>query len=186
MQYYGLCLEPTQTLWDRSVGLTSRSNLSEMAMSHRQTHSSSSRYGQAQPSDAMEVFDFGGTHYVHSIAELERLLEARYKNQMNEFALYPEGTDHPSLVIYVKDDLAVIFYHSLPEDPGYMSIGGKINLDPQKMTTFSIDNLDPGESIDIWNDFIVPFAEAVTVAKEFFHSQERPRSIEWFALSVRK
>lgn len=134
----------------------------------------------------MIVHDFGGTHRVHSIAELEPLLGARFKHQMNEFSLRPDSTVYPLIKIYVRGDLGAMYY--IPEDgeAGYASVGGKMNLDPDKMTTFSIDNRDPGESIDVWNRFVIPFSKAVEVAKEFFHSEELPRSIEWFELSSRQ
>jgi hypothetical protein len=93
------------------------------------------------------------------------------------------GSDYPALVIYVRGDLAAIYYYRADDGrAGFVSIGGKMNLDPKKMTTFQIGGFNPGDTIDVLNDSIVPFSEALEVARKFFHSQELPRSIEWFEL----
>jgi hypothetical protein len=127
----------------------------------------------------MIVSDFTGGNSVQSMAQLEQRLEVRFLNEQNRFHLIPDSGDYPAVTIHVKADRAAIYY--LPKDrhAGYVSLGGKMNLDPKEWTTFSIDGFDPGETIDVPNEFIVPFSEALKVAKEFFHSQERPRSIEW-------
>lgn len=130
----------------------------------------------------MKVQDFGGTHSVHSTTELEGILSARFKDQLNEFSLSADSSDYPLLWIFVKGDLVAIYYIPADGQAGYVSIGGKINLDPKKMTTFKIGGFDPGDTIDVHNEFIVSFSEALKVATEFFHSQELPRSIEWFEL----
>jgi len=48
---------------------------------------------------------------------------------------------------------------------GYQSLGGKMNLDPDKKTTFLLDR--SGELIYVSNRFILRFSEALEVAKEF-------------------
>jgi hypothetical protein len=136
---------------------------------------------QSPKSETMIVTDFSGDHSVQSMEQLEQRLEVRFQSEQNLFHLTADSGDYPTLTIHVKANLAVIYY--VPEDgqTGYVSLGGKMNLDPNEMTTFSIDSFDLGESIDVPNELIVPFSEALKVAKEFFHShaQERPRSIEW-------
>ena len=129
----------------------------------------------------MEVIDFGGTHSAHSIAELEQLLGVRFKDQLNHFWLLADGSDFPRLAIMVKGDLSAIHYFPQERHAGYVSLGGKLNLDPDKMTTFSI-NHSPAHNISVRNEFVIPFSEAMKVAKEFFHSQELPRSIGWVEL----
>jgi hypothetical protein len=129
----------------------------------------------------MIVSDFGGDHGVQSIAQLDQRLGVRFKDEQNLFHLTPDSSDHPALTVHVRGDLAAIYYYRGDDRAGYVSLGGKMNLDPKEWTTFSITKRDPGETIDVPNEFIVPFSEALKVAKEFFHShsQERPRSIEW-------
>ena len=80
----------------------------------------------------------------------------------------------------MRGDLTAIYYIPGDRQAGYVSVGGKMNLNPKEMTTFPIGEL--GETIDVLNDSIVPFSEALEVARKFFHSQELPRSIEWFEL----
>ena len=130
----------------------------------------------------MIVGEFGGNHRVQSIAQLEQLLGARFKDEQNLFHLTPDSSDHPALTVHVRGDLAAIYYYRGDDRAGYVSLGGKMNLDPKEWTTFSITKRDPGETIDVRNEFIVSFSEALEVAKEFFNSQQMPRSIEWFEL----
>jgi hypothetical protein len=130
----------------------------------------------------MELDDFGGSRNVRSIAQLEQVLRARFTDQLNEFTLTPDSSDYPRLWIFVRGDLAAVYYIARDDDrAGYVSVGGNLNLNPKEMTTFAIGD-DTGETIDVLNDSIVPFSEAVEAAKEFFHSQEMPRSIEWLEL----
>jgi hypothetical protein len=130
----------------------------------------------------MIVSDFSGDHSVQSIAQLEQRLGVRFKDEQNLFHLTPDSSDHPTLTVHVRGDLAAIYYYRGDDRAGYVSLGGKMNLDPKEWTTFSITKRDPGETIDVRNEFIVPFSEALKVAKEFFNSQQMPHSIEWFEL----
>ena len=130
----------------------------------------------------MEVDGLDGIHSVHSIAQLEQLLGARFKNEENDFLLTPDSSDYPRLSIMVKGDFAAIHYFPQDGHAGHVALGGRMNLDSKKMTKFSIGRLDAGDTIHVPNHLIVPFSEALKVAKEFFHSQELPRSIEWFEL----
>ena len=125
----------------------------------------------------MIIHDFGGSHSVHSIAQLEQLLAARFTDQLNEFSLCADSSLYPLLIIFVRGDLATIYYIPADMEAGYMSIGKKTNLDPKGETTFATGDLD--EPIDFSNEFVIPFSEALKVAREFFHSTALPRSIEW-------
>jgi hypothetical protein len=102
----------------------------------------------------MIVGDFDGNHSVQSVAQLEQRLGVRFKDDENGFGLTPDSSDYPALDIYVRGDLAVIYY--VPDDgqTGYVSVGGKMNLDPKEWTTFSITEHDPGETIDVSNPSI--------------------------------
>lgn len=128
----------------------------------------------------MKVTDFSGEHGVQSIAELEQRLAVRFNDEENGFVLAPDSSEFPQLVIQVKGNLAVIHYFRGDDRAGYESLGGKMKLDPDETTTFSLGR--SGGLIYVLNSFIVPFSEVLEVAKEFFHSQELPRSIEWFEL----
>jgi hypothetical protein len=158
-----------QARWPEGLGRTYGSLILEIVLNHW------------PQSETMELDDFGGSRNVRSIAQLEQVLRARSTDQLNEFSLTPDSSDYPRLWIFVRGDLAAIYY--IPRDDGragYVSVGGKMNLNPKEMTTFAIG--DAGETIDVLNDSIVPFSEALEAAKEFFHSQEMPRSIKWLEL----
>ena len=83
-------------------------------------------------------------------------------------------------MIFVRGDLTAIYYIPGDRQAGYVSVGGKMNLNPKEITTFPIGEV--GETIDVLNRFIISFSEALEVAKEFFHSTELPSSIKWLKL----
>jgi hypothetical protein len=128
-----------------------------------------------------DVGDFDGDRSVQSMAQLEQRLAVRFKDDENGFGLTPDSSNFPQLMIYVRGNLAVIYYVPKDGQTGDVSVGGKMNLNPKEWTTFSITKRDPSETIDVLNESIVPITDALEAAKEFFHSdaQERPRSIEW-------
>lgn len=128
----------------------------------------------------MIVIDFSGEHSVQSIADLEQRLGVRFNDKENGFVLSPDSSEFPQLFIQVNGNLAVIHYFHEHGQAGYESLGGKMNLNPDETTTFSLHR--SGDPIYVLNRFIVPFSEALEVAKEFFNSQELPRSIEWLQL----
>ena len=128
----------------------------------------------------MELDDFGGSRNVRSIAQLEQVLRARFRDEENEFLLRPDSSEYPLLWIVVRADRAAIYYIPEDGDAGYVSIGGKLGLNPKEMRTFSIGEF--AETIDVLNRFIISFSEVVEVAKEFFHSTELPGSIKWLKL----
>src|SRR5579862_6143737 len=105
----------------------------------------------------MIVGDFGGNHSVQSIAQLEQLLGVRFKGEQNLFHLTPDSSNYPALTIHVRGDLTAIYYIPEDGDAGYVSLGGKMNLDPKEWTTFSIHRSD-SDSIDVSNASIVPFS----------------------------
>ena len=131
-------------------------------------------------SETMELDDLGASRNVRSIAQLEEVLRARSRNQQNQFSMYPDSNDYPLLMIFARGDLTVVYYIPGDRQAGYVSVGGKMNLNLKEITTFPIGEL--GETIDVLNRFIVSFSEAIEVAKEFFHSTEPPGSIKWLKL----
>ena len=52
----------------------------------------------------MELDDLRGSRNVRSIAQLEQVLRARFRDQENEFALTPDLDDYPLLWIVVKEN----------------------------------------------------------------------------------
>jgi hypothetical protein len=62
----------------------------------------------------MIVTDFTGDHSVQSMAQLEQLFAVRFKGDQNQLGLLPDSSKFLLLLIYVRGDLAVIYY--IPED----------------------------------------------------------------------
>ena len=86
----------------------------------------------------MIVIDFSGEHSVQSVAELEQRLAVRFNDEENGFILAPDSSEFPQLLIQVKGRFSVIHYFRDDDHAGYESLGGKMNLDPDETTTFSL------------------------------------------------
>jgi immunity protein Imm1 of predicted polymorphic toxin system len=50
----------------------------------------------------------------------------------------------------------------------------------RKSTTFFINSVEEPEEVP--NNAVVPFSDALAAAKDFFTTQELPRSVDWFEL----
>ena len=133
---------------------------------HNPSHNCSCRYSQSPTGETMEVEDLSGTHGAHSIAELEQLLGVRFNDRLNHFWLRADGSKFPELAIMVNGDLSAIHYFPQKRHAGFVSLGGKLNLDPDKTTTFSISH-SPADDAQVRHEFVIPFSEAMKVAKEF-------------------
>jgi len=117
---------------------------------------------------------------VTTLDELERVLSRRYGNGVNAFWICRKDDERPLLLILVNKALANLHYFPAGNHPGFQSMGQISGLDPEKYTTFFMNNTKEPEEIP--NDAIVPFSDALAAAKEFFASDELPPSIGWFEL----
>lgn len=127
----------------------------------------------------MKVEDFATQMDVKNEQELEEFLTRRFDRGVNGFFLTHE-LRNPSLSILVKGELATLLYFPKERHPGFRSIGSVHGLDPEGTTTFFLDRKN--EEQKILNDAVVPLADAISVAKEFFSSSALPHSIKWFEL----
>jgi Immunity protein Imm1 len=127
----------------------------------------------------MEVHDFTGTHKIDHLEAFDRLLRTHSHNQTNEFLLSHDEQDYPLLVIFVKDGIAALYFIPGDGEAGWASIG-TTDLDPKKDTIFATG--DMSTEIGVSNRAVVPLRTAVAAAKDFFHSAELPRSVEWLKL----
>ena len=129
----------------------------------------------------MKAHDFSGTHKIDNAADLERIiLTARFGDGRNEVLLWHDDHEYPVLSILLKDSLAALHYVPCDGDAGFASIAENLGLEPGEMTTFATGNI--GEEIQVSNRAIVSLPTAAAVAREFFHSKELPRSVEWIKL----
>ena len=125
------------------------------------------------------VEDFEGFHEANNVIELESVLVKRYKDS-NNLWLSHGSKSHPALALLVRGVLAGLHYFPKDSHPGFVPTGNLAGLPRGAQTVFYISK--SGEEIQVLNDAIVPFTVALAVAKEFFGSEDLPKSINWTEL----
>ena len=123
----------------------------------------------------MIIEHFGGTEYASNADELCMVLNKRYGNGVNEFWISEEKMDIPCMTILVNKNLANVTYFPDSNSPGYQSVGNKKN--PKDSSVFYVNT--PDEEIEIFNDTIISFQDALKAAIEFFQNNQMPTCIEW-------
>ena len=63
-------------------------------------------------------------------------------------------------------------------EPGYLSLGNLMSLDPQGTTEFAISD-NNGDNLMISNKNLIYVQNALGAAEEFFVSGDRPKSVQW-------
>jgi hypothetical protein len=129
---------------------------------------------------SMTIEDFGGRHRANNPSELESVLRKTHGPGVNGFWLSHDDDKYPTLALLVNGDLATLSYFPRESHPGFTPAGGIAGLDKSGTTTFSIDTVE--QETEIWNEQVVAFSTALSVAKEFFDWKELPQSIEWTEL----
>lgn len=127
------------------------------------------------------IIDLDMTQELKDIFELEAFLRRRNHENLNAFKLHHGNVLFPMLDILVKGELAALHYFVEGDDAGYCSTGNKVGLNLAESTSFSISE-NHGDDVEVLNDAILPFADAVTAAKEFFFFKGLPESIQWLKL----
>ncbi len=112
---------------------------------------------------------------------VENALSTRDVRGGGEFWLADNACKYPCLGIIVSGDLSDIHYFPYEGHPGFRCLG-EAGLPPEGMSVFVFDGCDPGDGIEVPNEFVVPIATAVTVAKEFLRRKQLPTLVEWFEL----
>jgi hypothetical protein len=125
----------------------------------------------------MEIVDLGGVHYAGTLLDLEKALKVREAGK-NSFWLAHDQKKFPAISIVVAGGMAAVFYVPSEDDAGFVSVGDAISSLPHDRVRFSISQFPAGD-IEVPDDSIVAFEEAVAVAKEFFLSRALPTSIRW-------
>lgn len=126
----------------------------------------------------MIIRHFGGIESVTSVDELNKILSKRYGNDSNEFWITDDKQDNPCLAILVHKNLANITY--FPDDItslGFQSVGKINDLNSNEYSVFYTNTAE--EEIEICNDVIITFDEALMAAIEFFYDNKMPCCIEW-------
>jgi hypothetical protein len=128
----------------------------------------------------VRIYNYGHKYVVENPSQIAAIMSKRFDGGLSEIVLMPDRRKHPFLIIALKDDLAALHYFPDERKAGFASIGGKLGLPPDGMTTFKTGG--PHTDIEVSNDAVVTSAEALVAAKEFFHSQQLPKSIRWLEL----
>ena len=128
----------------------------------------------------MRIQDYDTTWDVRNPADIEAVLSKRHGTGRNGFWLSYGSEKNPAINILVKGELAYILYFPKEGHPGFASVGMLSSLEPQGDTSFFPDHTN--ESLEIMNDAVVRFSDALRVAQEFAISPELPKSIQWSEL----
>ena len=126
----------------------------------------------------MQVVDSYRTYNVITTQDLEAALIIRHNENVNSFWLNPDTYEFPQLGVLVKGDLASLTFFPKADSAGFISVGRIANLGPGDSTPFPIDK-NPGDDLYVRNDAVLPWATALMAAKEFFDTEQLPKSIEW-------
>jgi hypothetical protein len=122
----------------------------------------------------MKIHDEESACDTTDIAEIEQFLSRRLGGH-NMFWLGHGQKKYPSITILVNGDLAHISYVPVPREPGFVSVG-VIPCDADEMSRFFM-----GRTEEIWvaKYQLVPFSDALKVAREFATSESMPKCIRW-------
>jgi hypothetical protein len=112
-------------------------------------------------------------------SEIEQALNRRFAGGHNNFWLGNKQKKFPSITILVSGDLAHISYFPGEDSPGFVSVGAMPCDNPYEMRRFF---MCPIEEIWVAKYQLVPFSDAVKVAKEFATSEALPKCIRWVNL----
>ncbi len=126
----------------------------------------------------MKAEEFENAVEIKTDGDLVDFLARRFGNEVNSFWLYHK--QHPSMSIMVNGKYATIMYFPKARHPGFRPVGNVKELKAGETSTFFLDDLRQEQRV--LNDAVIPVADAVKAAKEFFHDDQLPASIRWFEL----
>jgi hypothetical protein len=129
----------------------------------------------------MEVQNDTTVWEVTSPDELEDILVKGSNSTVNAFYLSHGSDEFPVLLLLLKGEHAWLNYLTKDREPGFVSTGRLMGLDPLQNTRFSISH-HRADDLFVLNRQLIPFADAITAAREFLSSKDLPKSVEWFAL----
>jgi len=132
----------------------------------------------------MMLEDMRGSFQIENSIVLEAKLNKRYGAGVNAFWLSHEGINENStsakLAILVNNELANVHYFPPGKHPGFQSQGSIPDLDIRGFSEFYVYSPEKLQQVEeISNAYVVPFSDAVKVAKEFLECDELPKSMSW-------
>jgi len=130
---------------------------------------------------SLEISGYGRTWQAWNVESLRETLAFRDSRGGAIFWLSPDDKKFPHLGIRVSGDVADVFFLPEPEHPGFRCLGGE-GLPTGGSTKLVYKGCDPADGEESPNEFIVPFSKACSVAVDFFLTERRPETVEWFEL----
>ncbi|MCR4861837.1 MAG: hypothetical protein K5884_04370 [Ruminococcus sp.] len=125
----------------------------------------------------MKIKHFGGIEYVNNIEEFANVLSQKYGANVNEFWITEDEKENPCLAILINKELANVTYFPDEESLGFQAAGSVDNSDMDEFVVFYTNT--PDEEIEVSNEFIITYDEAINIAKEFFDKHDMPENVEW-------
>jgi hypothetical protein len=125
----------------------------------------------------MRIEDYDAVRDVTNPAEIEAMLSKRHGAGRNAFWLSHGSNGFPAINIMVIGDLAYMLYLPKERHPGFASIGTLPDLRSGGDTSFFPSDAD--EPLEIMNEAVVRFSDALKAAQEFAVSPALPKSIQW-------
>lgn len=130
----------------------------------------------------MRVEEHTRSWRVTNAVELAAALTSRDNEGGALFFISPgDNQQYPYLAIRVTKDYADVHFYPFDGHPGFRCLGGA-DLPEDGWTNFVYQGCDPGTGEETPNRFIVPFATACEIAKEFIRTSERSAVVDWLEL----
>ncbi|MGN4151211.1 CDI system double-stranded DNA deaminase immunity protein DddI [Burkholderia gladioli] len=120
----------------------------------------------------MYADDFDGENGVASLDDLIEFLNRKPAFNANNFTLTFEEDGFPQLNIFLKDDIAVVYYMDAGEN--FVSQG---KSQEDAVETFYENKL--GGEVKLAKSCVVSRGEAIEAAKQFFSTKKRPDVLSW-------
>ncbi|MGN3961589.1 CDI system double-stranded DNA deaminase immunity protein DddI [Burkholderia gladioli] len=120
----------------------------------------------------MYADDFDGENGVASLDDLIEFLNRKPAFNANNFTLTFEEDGFPQLNIFLKDDIAVVYYMDAGEN--FVSQG---KSQEDAVETFYENKL--GGEVKLAKSCVVSRDEAIEAAKQFFSTKKRPDVLSW-------
>jgi hypothetical protein len=128
----------------------------------------------------MRIQDNESESNVTGPRDIEAALSKRQGSGRNSFWLSHGENLYPVINILVNGSLSYLEYFPSEGHPGFTSVGTSLDLSPGGHAAFFPD--DTNETLQIMNEAVVPFSDAVRAAQEFAISKALPKCIRWLEL----
>ncbi|MEK8035008.1 hypothetical protein AACH06_29685 [Ideonella sp. DXS29W] len=129
----------------------------------------------------MKLEGYRQTWHVEDAASLEAALSLRDERGGADLWLSPDGAEYACLAIRIGGNVGDV--HFLPEfdNPGYRCLGGS-ELPKNGITKLVFMGCDPGDGEEVPNEFVVPSATIVRVARGFLLGEQVLDLAKWLQL----